>query len=103
MPWHQPTCLSNSICMESTTKEGKPVAEGLPEEINGIGDPRKKRQIHHCHEGVRGAWQKHFSFGQANVVQALCKPFSKNQMQMKHSTCFVDHENVRLNSSKLYI
>ena len=28
--------------MESTTKEGKPVTEGFPEEINGIGDSRKK-------------------------------------------------------------
>jgi len=32
--------------MASTTKEGKPVAEGLPEEIKGIGDSRKKRQRH---------------------------------------------------------
>ena len=42
VPGHQPTCLWNSICMESTTKEGAPVAEGLPEEANGIGDSRAK-------------------------------------------------------------
>jgi len=30
--------------MESTTKEGAPVAEGIPEEVNGIGDSSKKRQ-----------------------------------------------------------
>ena len=41
MPGHQPTCLSNSIFMESTTKEGKPVAEGLPEEINGMETQEK--------------------------------------------------------------
>jgi len=28
--------------MESTTAEGAPEAEGLPEEANGIGDSRKK-------------------------------------------------------------
>ena len=28
--------------MESTTTEGAPVAEGLPEETNGIGNSRKK-------------------------------------------------------------
>ena len=38
---HQPTCLPNSICMESTTKERVPVAEGLPEKTNAIGDSRK--------------------------------------------------------------
>ena len=38
---HQPTCLPNSICMQSTTTEGVPVAEGLPEETNGNGDSRK--------------------------------------------------------------
>ena len=27
--------------METNTKEGAPVAEGLPEETNGIGDSRK--------------------------------------------------------------
>jgi len=27
--------------MEPNTKEGAPVAEGLPEETNGIGDSRK--------------------------------------------------------------
>jgi len=41
VPRHQPTCLPNSICMESTTKERVPVAEGLPEKINAIGDSRK--------------------------------------------------------------
>ena len=40
--WHQPTCPPNSICIESTTREGAPVAEGLPEKTNGIGDSRKK-------------------------------------------------------------
>ena len=35
-----PACLPKSICMESTTIEGAPVAEGLPEETN-IGDSRK--------------------------------------------------------------
>ena len=29
--------------MESTTTEGAPVAEGLPEETNGIGDSKKKK------------------------------------------------------------
>jgi len=41
VPGHQPTCLPNSICMESTTTEGAPVAEGPPEETNAIGDSRK--------------------------------------------------------------
>ena len=40
--------------MESNTKEGAPVAEGLPEETNGIGDSKKKRQRQkHTHH-----WQK---------------------------------------------
>ena len=29
VPWHQPTCPPNSICMETTITEGAPVAEGL--------------------------------------------------------------------------
>ena len=31
---HQPTCLSNINCIESTTTEGTPVAESLPGEAN---------------------------------------------------------------------
>ena len=42
VPGHQPTWLPNTICMESTTTEGAPVAEGLLEETNGIGDSREK-------------------------------------------------------------
>ena len=41
VPGHEPTCLPNSVCMESTTKEGAPVAEGPVEETNGIGDSRQ--------------------------------------------------------------
>ena len=55
--WHQPTCPPNSICIESTTREGAPVAEGLPEKTNGIGDSRKKRQrqkhAHHQQQFTR--------------------------------------------------
>ena len=40
--WCLSTSLPNSICMESTTTEGAPVAEGLREDTNGIGDSRKK-------------------------------------------------------------
>ena len=39
--FHQPTFLPNDICMESTTTEGAPVAEGLPEETNAIGTQEK--------------------------------------------------------------
>ena len=38
---HQSTCLPNRICMKSNTKERAPVAEGLPEETNAIGDSKK--------------------------------------------------------------
>ena len=38
VPRHQLTCLPNS---ESTTTEGAPVAEDLPEETNAVGDSRK--------------------------------------------------------------
>ena len=38
---HEPTFLPNNICTESTTTEGAPVAEGLPEKTNAIGDSRK--------------------------------------------------------------
>jgi len=38
---NQPTCPPNSIIMESTTTEGAPVAEGLPEEANVIENSRK--------------------------------------------------------------
>ena len=50
---HQPTCLPKSICLESTTTEGAPVAEGEPD---GNGDSRKKkRQKHaqHCQQLTR--------------------------------------------------
>ena len=40
VPGHQPTCLEYSICMKSTTTDGALVAEGLPEETNGIADWR---------------------------------------------------------------
>ena len=43
--------------MESTTTEEAPVAEGLPEETNGIGDSRQKRQrqkhAHHWRQFTR--------------------------------------------------
>ena len=49
-------CLPSSICMESSTIEGVPVAESLPEEANGIGDSKQKRQRRkHAHR-----WQ-HFT------------------------------------------
>jgi len=35
------TFLPNNICMESTTTEGAPVAEGLPEMTNAIGTQEK--------------------------------------------------------------
>jgi len=35
-------CTPNGICIGSTTPEGVPVAAGLPEEANAIGDSRKK-------------------------------------------------------------
>ena len=38
---HQTTFLPNNICMESTTTEGAPVAEGLPEVTNAIGTQEK--------------------------------------------------------------
>jgi len=38
---------------ESNTKEGAPVAEGLPEETNAIGDSRKRQRQKHVHH-----WQK---------------------------------------------
>jgi len=38
-----PTCLPNSICIVSTTTEGAPLAEGLPEEINGIWNSKNKK------------------------------------------------------------
>ena len=41
VPGHQPTYPPNSIYMESTITEGAPVADGLQEETNGIGDSRK--------------------------------------------------------------
>ena len=43
---HQRTYVSNSICMESSTTEGTPVVEGLPEEAKSIGKKttKKKRQ-----------------------------------------------------------
>ena len=57
----QPTFLPNNICMESTTTEGAPAAEGLPEETNAIGDPRKKRQrqkhTHHWQQFARAHFQ----------------------------------------------
>ena len=64
MPGHRPTCPPSRICMESTTKEGAPVAEGLQEETNGIGDSRKERQrqnhAHHWQQLTRaqlpGGW-----------------------------------------------
>ena len=52
-------CHSNrtAFCMESTTTEGAPVAEGLPEETNGTWDSRKKRQrqkhAHHWQQFTR--------------------------------------------------
>ena len=39
--WAQAYVLPNSICTESTTTEGAPVAEGISEESNGIEDSRK--------------------------------------------------------------
>ena len=44
---HQPTFLPNNICMESTTTEGVPVAEGLPEETNAIGTQEKRQRQKH--------------------------------------------------------
>ena len=43
--------LPNSICMESTTVQEAPVAEGLPEQATAIGDSRKttQRQKHAQH------------------------------------------------------
>ena len=35
--------------MESSTTEGAPVAEGLPEETNGIGDSGKKKRQRQKH------------------------------------------------------
>ena len=53
----QPTRLSHSICMASTTTEGAPVEEGLPEEANEVGDSRKNRQrqnhVHHWQQFTR--------------------------------------------------
>ena len=41
--------------MESTTREGAPVADGLPEETNGIGDSKRQRRKHadHCQQFTR--------------------------------------------------
>ena len=41
-PRHQPTCLPNNICMESTTTEGALVAEGLSEEANRALETQEK-------------------------------------------------------------
>jgi len=41
---HQPTYVSTEQYLESTPTEGVPVAEGLPEEVNGIGDSKKKKK-----------------------------------------------------------
>jgi len=48
-PKRRGTWAPNSICMESTTTEGAPVAEGLPEETNGIGNSRKKKRQRQKH------------------------------------------------------
>jgi len=46
---HQRTYVSNSICMESSTTEGAPVVEGLPEEVKSIGKKKKRQRRKHAH------------------------------------------------------
>ena len=50
-------CLGTSLRvyeqhLESSTTDGAPVAEGLPEEANGIGDPRKTTETE-----TRTSWE----------------------------------------------
>ena len=62
--FHQPTFLPNDICMESTTTEGAPVAEGLPEETNAIGTQEKRQRKKHTHH-----WQQ-FTRAQFKAVDS---------------------------------
>ena len=57
---HQPTFLPNNIYMESSTTEGAPVAEGLPEETNAIGTQEKTTETeatHHWQQFTRAQFQ----------------------------------------------
>ena len=42
--WPRATRLQNSVWMELNTTMEAPMAEGLPEEANGIGDFKKKTE-----------------------------------------------------------
>ena len=83
VPGHQPTCLPNSICMESTTIEGAPVAEGLPEETN-VGDSRKKRQrqkhAHHWQQFTRAQFP-----GGRFPAKFGCQPIKLELYQLAHT------------------
>ena len=70
--------------MESTTTEGAPEAEGLPEEANGIGDSRKKRQRQkHAHNGQQ--FTRAPFLGGRFPAKFGCQPIKLEPSQLAHT------------------
>ena len=80
---HQPTCLSNINCIESTTTEGTPVAESLPGEANGIENSRKKRQ-RQKHAQHRQQLTRAHSPGGRSPAKFGCQPIKLEQCKLAH-------------------
>ena len=70
--------------MESTTVEGAPEAEGLPEKANGIGDSRKKRQRQkHAHNGQQ--FTRAPFLGGRFPAKFGCQPIKLEPSQLAHT------------------
>jgi len=68
---HQSTVYEQRL--ESSPTEGAPVAEGEPEEANGIEDPRKRQRQKHAHPGKQFA-RARFQFGDS-LNSPVLKPY----------------------------
>jgi len=69
--------------MESTTTEGAPVAEGLPEETNGIGDSKKRQRQKHAHN-----WQQFTRaqlLGDRFPAKFGCQPIKLDKYLLVHA------------------